>query len=164
MIVLLLRSVSGGLEKTGSLEIIPENCPLDPAGRLSISLDDQNLSSSGPSSCGSPPHAGGGILGLGGGSQTLPGRLTASASSASAPGRRHGQQGQQQPEMMSYTCLPQVRQPSQTLIAAIGLRCMQCKPKPGGRDTDDKGLPFIKNAQISSFFDPPPLLWKLMQT
>ena len=41
-------SFSGGLEKTGSLEIIPENCPLDPAGRLSISLDDQNLSS-GPS-------------------------------------------------------------------------------------------------------------------
>ncbi len=33
----------GALEKTctGSLEIIPENCPLDPAGRLSISLDDQ---------------------------------------------------------------------------------------------------------------------------
>ena len=32
-----------GLEKskTGSLEIIPENCPLDPNGRLSISLDDQ---------------------------------------------------------------------------------------------------------------------------
>ena len=130
MIVHLLRSVSGGLEKTGSLEIIPENCPLDPAGRLSISLDDQNLSSSGPSSCGSPPHATGGILGLGGhigaGSQTLPGRLTASASSASAPGRRHGQQGQQQPEMMSYTCLPQVRQPNLSLIAATDLRCMPC--------------------------------------
>ena len=125
MIVQLLRSVSGGLEKTGSLEIIPENCPLDPAGRLSISLDDQNLSSSGPSSCGSPPHAGG-ILGLGAGSQTLPGRLTASASSASAPGRRHGQQGQQQPEMMSYTCLPQVRQPNPSLFVAIGLRCMIC--------------------------------------
>jgi hypothetical protein len=27
--------------KTGSLEMIPENCPLDPNGRLSISLDDQ---------------------------------------------------------------------------------------------------------------------------
>lgn len=44
--------------KTGSLEIIPENCPLDPNGRLSISLDDQNVSS--PSPCGSPgcirPH------------------------------------------------------------------------------------------------------------
>ena len=129
MIVLLLRSISGGLEKTGSLEIIPENCPLDPAGRLSISLDDQNLSSSGPSSCGSPPHAGVGILGLVGhaGSQTLPGRLTASASSASArPGRRHGQQGQQQPEMMSYTCLPQVRLPNPSLIVAIGLQCMKC--------------------------------------
>ena len=77
----------GALEKTctGSLEIIPENCPLDPAGRLSISLDDQvrrtkcsllrhnrhiqsslfftqNVSS--PSSCGSPSAlvgAGGGI-------------------------------------------------------------------------------------------------------
>ena len=26
----------------GSLEIIPENCPLDPVGRLSISLDTDN--------------------------------------------------------------------------------------------------------------------------
>ena len=95
---------SGGLEKTGSLEIIPENCPLDPAGRLSISLDDQNLSS-GPSSCGSPPGLGGGPLGTPGASQTLPGRLTASAQAAQV-GRRGGQH--QQPEMMSYTCLPQV--------------------------------------------------------
>lgn len=39
-------------EKSGSLEIIPENCSLDPSGRLSISLDDKNVSS--PSSCGSP--------------------------------------------------------------------------------------------------------------
>ena len=27
---------------SGSLEIIPENCPLDPVGRLSISLDTDN--------------------------------------------------------------------------------------------------------------------------
>ena len=40
-------------EKSGSLEIIPESCPLDPNGRLSISLDDHNVSS--PSSCGSHP-------------------------------------------------------------------------------------------------------------
>ena len=38
-------------KKTASLEAIPENCPLDPNGRLSTSLDDQNVSS--PSSCGS---------------------------------------------------------------------------------------------------------------
>ena len=110
----MVPSVSGGLEKTGSLEIIPENCPLDPAGRLSISLDDQNLSSSGPSSCGSPPGHGGlqphNVGLIAGASQTLPGRLTASAGrpgaagSAAAVGRRQ----QQQPEMQSYTCLPQV--------------------------------------------------------
>merc|ERR1719264_860774 len=73
-------AMAGGLEKTGSLEIIPENCPLDPAGRLSISLDDQNLSS-GPSSCGSPPGHNIGLIGhigldsMGGtpgASQTLP--------------------------------------------------------------------------------------------
>ena len=40
------------IEKSGSLEIIPENCSLDPSGRLSISLDDKNVSS--PDSCGSP--------------------------------------------------------------------------------------------------------------
>ena len=136
MIVRLL-SVSGGLEKTGSLEIIPENCPLDPAGRLSISLDDQNLSS-GPSSCGSPPGLGGGPLGTPGASQTLPGRLTASAQAAQF-GRRGGQH--QQPEMMSYTCLPQVRQPNRALMQqpAFG-SClvlnswMFCKPKAGGGD------------------------------
>jgi hypothetical protein len=38
-------------EKTGSLEMIPENCGLDPRGRLSISLDV----SGSPSSCGSSP-------------------------------------------------------------------------------------------------------------
>ena len=43
----------GANEKSGSLEIIPESCPLDPNGRLSISLDDHNVSS--PSSCGSHP-------------------------------------------------------------------------------------------------------------
>lgn len=105
-------SFSGGLEKTGSLEIIPENCPLDPAGRLSISLDDQNLSS-GPSSCGSPPGHNIGLIGhigldsMGGtpgASQTLPGRFSASAGPPAVVGRRQ----QQQPEMLSYTCLPQV--------------------------------------------------------
>lgn len=38
-------------DHTGSLEMIPENCPLDPAGRLSISLDTDCISS--PSSIGS---------------------------------------------------------------------------------------------------------------
>ncbi|TRY73792.1 hypothetical protein TCAL_01948 [Tigriopus californicus] len=52
-----IRHQPAALEKTGSLEIIPENCTLDPQGRLSISLDDQNVSS--PSSCGSPSVLGG---------------------------------------------------------------------------------------------------------
>ena len=106
--------LSGPLEKTGSLEIIPENCPLDPAGRLSISLDDHNVSS-GPSSCGSPsgglaagllpPHRAAAVAGT----QTL-GRVQGRAELARA-GRYRGDQ--QQPgrghEMKSYTCLPQVR-------------------------------------------------------
>ena len=50
---------TGLVEKSGSLEIIPESCPLDPNGRLSISLDDHNVSS--PSSCGSHPMHGGHI-------------------------------------------------------------------------------------------------------
>ena len=36
------RSSHPELSPTGSLEIIPENCPLDPSGRLSISLDTDN--------------------------------------------------------------------------------------------------------------------------
>ena len=85
-----LASPSGDerpLEKTGSLEIIPENCPLDPKGRLSISLDEANISS--PSSCGSPSHG-----------NVFEHELTA-VRTASKPAR-----GQ---EVKSYTCLPQVR-------------------------------------------------------
>lgn len=43
------------MDPTGSLEMIPENCPLDPAGRLSISLDTEGCISS-PSSIGSTHH------------------------------------------------------------------------------------------------------------
>ena len=106
-----------GEQKTASLEAIPENCPLDPNGRLSTSLDDQNVSS--PSSCGSQScyhHRPGDfrskplcrpIAGLGG--------LTDSAKmeksnidQKSIPGRRQ--------EKKAHTCLPQVRQ---TLMASI---------------------------------------------
>ena len=52
-VVPAMASAMGANEKSGSLEIIPESCPLDPNGRLSISLDDHNVSS--PSSCGSHP-------------------------------------------------------------------------------------------------------------
>ena len=40
------RSSHHELEPTGSLEMIPENCPLDPSGRLSISLDTEHCMSS----------------------------------------------------------------------------------------------------------------------
>jgi len=49
------RSSHHEMDPTGSLEMIPENCPLDPAGRLSISLDTEGCISS-PSSMGSPHH------------------------------------------------------------------------------------------------------------
>lgn len=99
-----------GEQKTASLEAIPENCPLDPNGRLSTSLDDQNVSS--PSSCGSQScyqHRPGDFR-----TQTLGrpvaglGRCTESRKSEDpnisrkrAPGRGH--------EMKTHTCLPQVR-------------------------------------------------------
>ena len=70
-------------EKSGSLEIIPENCSLDPSGRLSISLDDKNVSS--PSSCGSPNQ---------------PFRHAQTLSMPGSASRGH--------EIKSYSCLPQV--------------------------------------------------------
>lgn len=44
------------LDPTGSLEMIPENCPLDPAHRLSISLDTEGrvLTSPSPSESDTP--------------------------------------------------------------------------------------------------------------
>ena len=95
-------------QKTGSLEIIPENCPLDPNGRLSTSLDDQNVSS--PSSCGSQScyhHRTGDFrtqtlgrptIGLGRCTEST--GLEAQMGSKRAPERRHEK---------SHTCLPQVR-------------------------------------------------------
>ena len=53
MLLLSFRSSHHEMDPTGSLEMIPENCPLDPAGRLSISLDTEGCISS-PSSMGSP--------------------------------------------------------------------------------------------------------------
>ena len=40
------RSSQHEVDPTGSLEMIPENCPLDPSGRLSISLDTEHCMSS----------------------------------------------------------------------------------------------------------------------
>lgn len=82
-------------EKTGSLEMIPENCGLDPRGRLSISLDDHQGVTSSPSSCGSSSR-----LSPPGRSQTL---------------GRPKQKSLQEPktgmlDTQSYACLPQVHQ------------------------------------------------------
>ena len=74
------------IEKSGSLEIIPENCSLDPSGRLSISLDDKNVSS--PDSCGSPNQ---------------PCRHTQTLSMPPSASRGH------HGDIKSYSCLPQVR-------------------------------------------------------
>jgi len=72
------------IEKSGSLEIIPENCSLDPSGRLSISLDDKNVSS--PDSCGSPNQ---------------PCRHTQTLSMPPSASRGH------HGDIKSYSCLPQ---------------------------------------------------------
>ena len=74
------------IDKSGSLEIIPENCSLDPSGRLSISLDDKNVSS--PSSCGSPIQS-----------------CRHTQSLSRPPTTSRGQRS----EVKSYSCLPQVR-------------------------------------------------------
>ncbi len=123
---------AGPLEKTGSLEIIPENCPLDPAGRLSISLDDQNVSS--PSSCGSPSGVAGGGVAFAGvtihhrageeRSQTLgrPGGALSGSASGGVGGVRRGAEsaelrmrsGRAPGEVKSYTCLPQVNSACET--------------------------------------------------
>ena len=79
------------VEKTGSLEIIPESCPLDPNGRLSISLDDQNVSS--PSSCGSHRLHRAHVHDF----------RTQTGSAEGEPKERRAQA-----EMKSYTLLPQV--------------------------------------------------------
>lgn len=101
-------NVSGPLEKTGSLEIIPENCPLDPQGRLSISLDDHVSS---PSSCGSP--SGVAAAGAVGGAQALVGGRGGLASELLVMRSRPPGRGQ---EVKSYTCLPQVRMSSKTIF------------------------------------------------
>lgn len=77
---------SAMIEKSGSLEIIPENCSLDPSGRLSISLDDKNVSS--PDSCGSPSQ------------HCLRHTQTLSMPASTSRGHHH--------EIKSYSCLPQV--------------------------------------------------------
>ena len=98
-------------QKTASLEAIPENCPLDPNGRLSTSLDDQNVSS--PSSCGSQScyqHRPGDFrskpscrqtVGLGGFSDSNKFQVTDSSRKVTS------ERGQ---EKKAHTCLPQVRQ------------------------------------------------------
>ncbi|XP_071743045.1 uncharacterized protein [Lepeophtheirus salmonis] len=108
------------LEKTGSLEIIPENCPLDPQGRLSISLDDHQQNVSSPSSCGSPLEP---LHNLNTIASPISGRNT-------IPGRS---------EFKSYTCLPQVHE-RQTermkhrsewfLSDPSGLVTVKCRPGP----------------------------------
>merc|ERR1712223_1458994 len=103
------------IDKSGSLEIIPENCSLDPSGRLSISLDDKNVSS--PDSCGSPNQ---------------PCRHTQTLSMPPSASRGHHGEG-----IKSYSCLPQVHQ-RQTermrhrsewfLSVPTGLVTVKCRP------------------------------------
>jgi len=88
--------------ETGSLEVIPENCALDPQGRLSISLDH---GVSGPSS----PVSGGGRSGLPGGgrSATLgrPKQFTSSLHPSNMDSK-------------SFACLPQVHQRQEARMKA----------------------------------------------
>ncbi|CAB4062225.1 ARHGAP20 [Lepeophtheirus salmonis] len=97
-----------------------ENCPLDPQGRLSISLDDHQQNVSSPSSCGSPLEP---LHNLNTIASPISGRNT-------IPGRS---------EFKSYTCLPQVHE-RQTermkhrsewfLSDPSGLVTVKCRPGP----------------------------------
>ena len=78
------------VDSTGSLEMIPENCPLDPSGRLSISLDTEHCMSS----LESRREAGAGSdLMVGVRSSTLDPRRTRASNNS---------------EAKSFVCLPQV--------------------------------------------------------
>ena len=86
------RSSHHDVEPTGSLEMIPENCPLDPSGRLSISLDTEHCMSS----LESRREAGAGSdLMVGVRSSTLDPRRTRASNNS---------------EAKSFVCLPQVLQ------------------------------------------------------
>jgi len=98
----------GANEKSGSLEIIPESCPLDPNGRLSISLDDHNVSS--PSSCGSHPLHSRSVVTHHADFREQTGVPLPSASQTEDGIKlvMRGETGTLQPEIQkSYTCLPQ---------------------------------------------------------
>ena len=84
------RSSHHDVDPTGSLEMIPENCPLDPSGRLSISLDTEHCMSS----LETQREAGSGSdVMLGVRSSTLDPRRTRANNSS---------------EAKSFVCLPQV--------------------------------------------------------
>ena len=76
----------------GSLEIIPENCPLDPAGRLSISLDTDNC-----------------LLDLDPGPSTRSSRDTTGLRSSTLDTRRPRHPHAEAKSFKSSVCLPQVR-------------------------------------------------------
>ena len=105
------------VEKSGSLEIIPESCPLDPNGRLSISLDDHNVSS--PSSCGSHPHH---VSMRGARGVDFRAQTSAVHGGPADQAVLRGEDGGT--EMKSYTaCLPQVRLSKAGLYFFEALEC-----------------------------------------
>lgn len=90
-------------DPTGSLEMIPENCPLDPAHRLSISLDTEGRVLTSPSSPGpETPQRLCSTLGRQP-STRQPGTTTPSLALYSHQTNRHTQ-----PDTQSFSCLPQV--------------------------------------------------------
>ena len=89
------RSSQHEVDPTGSLEMIPENCPLDPSGRLSISLDTEHCMSSLERPQG---RKAGAELMMGVRSSTLDTRLDTRA--RNRPGSNT--------EARSFVCLPQV--------------------------------------------------------
>ncbi|QQP49518.1 Putative LOC100118685, partial [Caligus rogercresseyi] len=97
--------LSSALEKTGSLEIIPENCPLDPQGRLSISLDENQVSTSNNNNVSSSSLGGSPLQSL----NTL----------SSPPPLRNLTHPAGRSEFNSYTCLPQVHKTTNNNTSVI---------------------------------------------
>ena len=98
---------------TGSLEMIPENCPLDPSGRLSISLDTEHCMSSLPSGAG--PEV---MVGLR--SSTLDTRRARGGASS---------------EAQSAVCLPQVHQKQTERMRARSDWFLSDWPRAGSGNT-----------------------------
>lgn len=125
------RSSHPEMSPTGSLEIIPENCPLDPVGRLSISLDTDNC-----------------LLELEPGPGT---RDTIGLRSSTLDPRRPARHTHAEAKSFkSSVCLPQVHQKQTERMRARSDWFLSDWAGPGGRGSSSSGLVTYRPARLLS--------------